>query len=70
MKTYLIRINTIDNLFADYMVEANNLFEAKEKAKNAFFRDYPGANININLELENATSKALTEIMSIIKGAN
>lgn len=24
--TYMIRINTIDNLYADYMVEADNLF--------------------------------------------
>lgn len=70
MKTYLIRINTIDNLFADYMVEANNLFEASLKARTAFFRDYPRANKNIKLELENTTSKTLTEIMSIIKGAN
>lgn len=70
MKTYLIRINTIDNLFADYMVEAKNLFEAKEKAKNAFFRDYPGANKNIKLEIEKPTDKILTEIIDIIKGAN
>lgn len=70
MKTYLIRINTIDNLFADYMVEAKNLFEAKEKAKNAFFRDYPGANKNIKLEIEKPNNRILTEIIDIIKGAN
>lgn len=70
MKTYLIRINTIDNLFADYMIEAKNLFEAKEKAKNAFFRDYPGANKNIKLEIEKPNNRILTEIIDIIKGAN
>ena len=70
MKTYLIRINTIDNLFADYMVEAKSLFDAKEKAKSAFFRDYPGANKNIKLEIEKPTDKILTEIIDIIKGAN
>lgn len=70
MNTYVIRINTVDNLFTDYMVEAENLFFAKMKARKAFFRDYPGANKNIKLEIEKPTDKILTEIIDIIKGAN
>lgn len=66
MKTYIIRINTIDNLYTDYMVEANNLFEAKENAKKAFFRDYEGANKDIKLSLVPDT-KNLKEIINIIK---
>lgn len=67
--TYIIRINTVDNLYADYMIEAENLFFAKMQARNAFFRDYPNANKNIRLSLEKPTNKIITEIMNIIKGA-
>lgn len=70
MNTYIIRINTADNLFADYMVEAENLFFAKMKARKAFFRDYPDANMNIKLSLTEPNSKVITEIINIIKEAN
>ena len=67
MNTYVIRITTIDNLFTDYMVEANNIMQAKSKAKKAFFRDYPGANENIKLSLGEPSPKIITEIMDIIR---
>lgn len=67
MNTYVIRINTVDNLFTDYMVEAENLFFAKMKARKAFFRDYPGADTNIRLELGEPSPKVITEIMDIIR---
>ena len=49
MKSYLIRVNTIDNLYADYIVEARNLLIAKLKVRRAFFKNYPGANRKIKL---------------------
>lgn len=67
MNTYVIRINTVDNLFTDYMVEAENLFFAKMKARKAFFRDYPEADTNIKLSLEEPSPKVITEIMDIIR---
>lgn len=67
--TYTIRITTIDNLYADYIVEANNLFFAKMQARNAFFRDYPDADTNINLSLTEPSKEVITEVMNIIKGA-
>lgn len=67
-KTYIIRITTKDNLYADYMVEAENLFNAKTKAKKAFFRDYPDADTNIKLSLQKPDSEKIREIMNIIKG--
>lgn len=67
MNTYVIRINTADNLFTDYMVEAENLFQANKKAKHAFFRDYPDADTNIKLSLEEPSPKVITEIMDIIR---
>lgn len=70
MNTYVIRITTADNLYTDYMVEASNLFFAKAKAKNAFFRDYPHANKNIKLSLTEPNPETITEIVNIIKGAN
>lgn len=69
MKVYIIRINTIDNLFADYMIEAENLFFAKIKARKAFLKNYPGADKNIRLELKNISNEKLTEIINIIKEA-
>lgn len=69
MNTYVIRINTVDNLFADYMVEAENLFFAKMKARKAFFRDYQGADTNIRLELGEPSPQIITEIIKIIKEA-
>ena len=69
MNVYVIRISTIDNLYADYMVEADNLFKAKTKAKKAFFRDYPDADTNIKLSLQKPDSKKIKEITDIIKEA-
>ena len=66
--TYVIRITTIDNLYSDYMIEAENLFFAKMKARNTFFKTYPGADTNIKFSLENPNTDNLTEIMKIIKG--
>ena len=65
MKSYVIRINTIDNLYTDYVVEANNLFEANMAAKEAFCRDYEGADENIKLSLNPAIQNIL-EIINII----
>ena len=67
LTTYVIRITTIDDLFADYMVEAENLFFAKMKARNAFFKDYPEADKNIKLSLGEPSPKIITEIINIIK---
>ena len=67
MNTYVIRVTTIDNLYADYMIEADNLFIAKMKARNSFLRDYPGANKNLKLSLDKPTSKQLTEVLKILE---
>lgn len=67
MNTYVIRITTINNLFADYMIEANNIMQAKSKARKAFFRDYPGADKNIKLSLGEPSSEILTEIIKLIR---
>ena len=70
MKTYVIRVNTIDNLYADYIIEAINLWQAKGKARKAFFKDYPGADENIKLSVDNLTSEKIKEIIDIIRRAN
>ena len=67
MNTYIIRITTIDNLFADYMIEAKNIMQAKSKAKNIFFKTYLDADANIKLSLEEPSPKVITEIMDIIR---
>ena len=69
MKTYVLRITTIDKLYADYMIEAKNIIEAKSKAKKAFFRDYPGADTRIKVSLNEPDSDIITEIINIIKEA-
>lgn len=69
MEVYIIRITTKENLYSDYIVEADNLFNAKTKAKKAFFRDYPDADTNIKLSLQKPDSKIIKEITDIIKGA-
>lgn len=69
MKTYTIRITTIDNLYTDYIVEAENLLQAKNKVKNAFFRAYPDADMRIKLSLTEPNKKIITEVMNIIKEA-
>lgn len=70
MNAYTIRVSTIDNLYADYIVEANNLFFAKIRARNAFFRDYPEADIRIKLSLVEPSKKVITEVLNIIKNEN
>lgn len=67
---YVIRVNTIDNLYADYMVEAKNICQANIKARKAFFRDYPNADFRIKLSLVEPNPKVITEIINIIKEAN
>lgn len=63
---YNIRITTIDNLYADYLVEADNIFVAKMKARNAFFRDFPYADNNITYSVEQPSKKIITELINII----
>lgn len=67
---YVIKVNTIDNLYADYMVEAKNICQANIKARKAFFRDYPNADFRIKLSLVEPNPKVITEIINIIKEAN
>ena len=64
---YVIRINTIDNLYIDYMVEAKNIIEARNRAKKAFFRDFPKGNKNIKLSITEPNPRIITEIVNIIK---
>lgn len=70
MNAYTIRVSTIDNLYADYIVEANNLFFAKIRARNTFFRDYPEADTRIKLSLVEPSKKVITEVLNIIKNEN
>lgn len=67
---YVIRVNTIDNLYTDYMVEAKNICQANIKAKKAFFRDFPNADFRIKTSVVEPNPKIITEIMNIIKEAN
>lgn len=69
MKAYTIRITTIEGLYADYIIEASCLLIAKEKAKEAFFKDYPGAEKNITLSLSEPKSEIIKEILNIIREA-
>lgn len=66
---YVIRVTTIDNLYVDYIVEANNICRANIKARKAFFRDFPNADFRIKLSLVEPNPKIITEIMNIIKEA-
>jgi hypothetical protein len=68
-KAYSIRVSTVDNLYSDYIVEAENLFYAKILARNSFFRDYPEADENVKLSLSNPDEKNIHEIIDIIKEA-
>ena len=68
-KVYTIRVSTIDNLYADYIVEAENLFYAKIFARNSFFRDYPDADGNLKFSLVNLNDENVEEIIDIIKEA-
>ena len=65
-KAYSIRVSTVDNLYADYIVEAENLFYAKILARNSFFRDYPETDENVKLSLSNPDEKNIHEIIDII----
>ena len=67
MKTYVIRINTKDNLYADYIVEAENLFYAKIKARNAYFNTYKDADTDIILSLVKVDTEVIREVVDIIK---
>ncbi len=67
---YVIRVNTIDNLYIDYIVEAKNIIEARKRTKKAFFRDFPKADKHIKLSIEKPDSKIITEILNIMKEAN
>lgn len=68
MNTYVIRVNTINNLYADYIIEADTLVSARKKARKVFFRDFPNANEHIRLSLEKPTQKIIKEVMKIING--
>lgn len=68
-KTYSIRVSTVDNLYADYIVEAENLFYAKMLARNSFFRDYPDADVNLKFSLVNLNDENVEEIINTIKEA-
>ena len=70
MNAYTIRITKPDNTYADYIVEATNLFFAKIQARSAYFRDNPTADKNIKLSLTEPSKKVITEIINIIKEAN
>ena len=65
--TYILRVNTIDGLYADYIVEGINLFQANRNAKKAFFKDYPGADKHITISFGMINQKVITEIMNIIE---
>ena len=69
MKTYTIRITTVDGLYADYIIEASCLLIAKEKAKQTFFKTYPDADENIKASLTTPKPEIIKEIMQIIKEA-
>lgn len=66
METYVVRITTVDNLYKDYIVEAKTLLEARNKAKDAFFRDYPDANEDICFSLQNPNKNNIKEIIMIL----
>ena len=57
MNTYTIRITKADNTYANYIVEAQNLFFAKIQVRNAYFRDNPSADTNIKLSLTETFEK-------------
>lgn len=67
METYVIRVNVLGNLYVDYIVEAETLLEARNKAKEAFFRDYPEADEDIYFSLMNPDMNKIQEITMIFK---
>ena len=70
MKAYTIRVTTLDYLYVDYIVEAEDLKDANNKVKKAFFRDYPDADKHIKLSLVEPNEKIITGILELIKEAN
>lgn len=68
--TYIIRITVADSIYTDYMVDAENLFFAKIKARNAYFRDNPNSSKNIKMSLLNPDTAKIREIVNIIREAN
>ena len=67
MKIYAIRINTIDNLYEDYIIKAENSIIAKIKASKMFFTKFPGANKNINFSSKEPHFKDMISIFNIIE---
>ena len=68
MKTYVIKFTIQDKIESYYIVEANNIMSAKNKAKNQFLKQYPGADFScIKMSLDNPTSDKIREILEIIK---
>lgn len=51
MNKYDIRVHTIDKLYIDYMVEAENSVEASVKAKKLYFEQFPGADKKIYTQM-------------------
>lgn len=69
METYIIRVTTIDNLYTDYMVEADSLRLARDKAEKAYFRNYPDADNHLIFSLVNVDGGKIEEIMMMLKEA-
>lgn len=69
MDKYIIRANTSDYLYTDFIVYAENIIEAKEKAKKAFKKKYPFADNDVKFSLVNPSEKKILKIMEIIKEA-
>lgn len=67
MNTYIIRIHTIDGIYTDYMVEAEDVLQASNKAKKTYFKDYPGADERIYTQLVFLPRNAKKNIQEIIK---
>lgn len=64
-KAYIIRVVTIDNLYEDYMVTAENLFYAKLKARKLFLKTYKNADTRLRFEL--IDTKNITSAVNIVK---
>lgn len=68
MKTYVIKFTIQDKIEAYYIVEANHILSARNKAKKQFLKEYPGADFNyIKMSLDNPTNEKIREILEIIK---
>lgn len=68
MNTYIIRVTTIDELYKDYIVEAETILEARNKAKDLFFMEFPKADERIKFSLRNPNNRNIKEIMLLFKG--